>query len=140
MSGGVSGTTAARLPFPPRARKARGGNGAVRHTVAPKSARPALPTSSGASTNSPSEEGRHPTKAGPRNLTRVCWRSRARRWLCNPPCIAANGKRALLMNEGALEAGSDGLRERNKRDKLSRIRAAALELFVSKGCRRVSPR
>jgi TetR/AcrR family transcriptional regulator, cholesterol catabolism regulator len=37
------------------------------------------------------------------------------------------------MNEGALEAGSDGLRERNKRDKLSRIRAAALELFVSKG-------
>jgi AcrR family transcriptional regulator len=37
------------------------------------------------------------------------------------------------MNEGDLEAGSDGLRERNKRDKLWRIRAAALELFVSKG-------
>lgn len=30
-------------------------------------------------------------------------------------------------------AGPNGLRERNKRDKLSRIRAAALKLFVSKG-------
>lgn len=37
------------------------------------------------------------------------------------------------MNEGASGAGPNGLRERNKRDKLARIRAAALELFVSKG-------
>lgn len=55
------------------------------------------------------------------------------RWRRNPPWIRADGEWALLMNDGASRAVSNGRRERNKRDKLSRIRAAALELFVSKG-------
>jgi AcrR family transcriptional regulator len=47
--------------------------------------------------------------------------------------ITADGEQALQMNDRASGAGADGRRERNKRDKLSRIRAAALDLFVSKG-------